>query len=119
MTSKEKGNFHSNLMESSPDDKLEEEKRNSEEVSDEEAHRVLNEAFDETDNECKSKQLKEYEANKKQLVSTKEPANRRGLAFLRRKWTLVEFLTTCALYFEVFGWVSGSGQCWSLFAECM
>ncbi len=30
----------------------------------------------------------------------------RGCGFLRRKWTITEILTTSALYFEVFGWVS-------------
>ncbi len=30
----------------------------------------------------------------------------RGCGFLRRKWTVTEILTTSALYFEVFGFVS-------------
>ena len=31
---------------------------------------------------------------------------KRGLAFLRRKWTVHEILTTSGLFFEVFGFVS-------------
>ena len=31
---------------------------------------------------------------------------KRGLAFLKRKWTVPETATTCGLMFEVFGFVS-------------
>ena len=37
---------------------------------------------------------------------TKRHKTRRGLAFLRRKWTVHEILTTSGLFFEVLGFVS-------------
>ena len=61
----------------------------------EDEHEVLDKSV-ETD------QLKECEKQKK-LVNLR--GKKRGLAFLKRKWTIPEILTTCALFFEVFGWV--------------
>ena len=66
-----------------------------------------------TDDECKALDRSfcesddtvfQYEPNEGS-VHPKKQGKQRGLAFLRRKWTVPEILTTCALFFEVFGWV--------------
>ena len=61
----------------------------------EDEHEVLDKSV-ETD------QLKECGKQKK-LANLR--GKKRGLAFLKKKWTIPEILTTCALFFEVFGWV--------------
>ena len=65
----------------------------------EDEHKVLNKSFCESDNT-----VFQCEPNEGS-VHPKKQGKKRGLAFLRRKWTVPEILTTCALFFEVFGWV--------------
>ena len=75
-------------------------------------HKVVDKSF------CESEDTNfHYEANG-ELVTPKKQGKSRGLAFLKRKWTVPEVLTTCALFFEVFGWVRILHICrWDLFVH--
>lgn len=51
--------------------------------------------------------VEEQEITREEMLETKgKHKTSRGLAFLRRKWSFAEKLTTYALFFEVFGYVS-------------
>ena len=54
-----------------------------------------------------SPEVDENESKEKgEDVTIRKPGTKRGLAFLKRKWTFPEILTTCGFMFEVFGFVS-------------
>ena len=88
------------------DDKTLEESEISDGSDTDDEHKILDEAFDESDGEFHKDQLREYQANQEELMDHRGHDKRTELAFLKRKWTIPELLTTCALFFEVFGWVS-------------
>ena len=58
----------------------------------------------------------EYELQVKNLIHKsserfaqerpEQSRNQSGFKFLLRPWTPVEILTTCVMFFEMFGWVS-------------